>query len=337
MKNFQSETLGQGNALRRLASNYGGTHPGVPLGEVPRPKRVLLTGMGASFHAASWGAAVLCRRGIRAMAVESSELMYFSRILLEDTDLVVFVSQSGASAEIEPLLRDSISHERLVAITNEPGSHLGRSAKYLLPLFAGTERTVATMTYLNSLACLWLLARAWSPDEVAGEDDVLKKLAGEVDKLLTGSEALLEPWHRSLGQVERIYFLGHGPHASTARQAAMMMSEVVKRPAIGTGIGDFRHGLIEAADERAGVVVFGGGGATDASVRRLVSDLRSYGCSVLSIVEGRAESLGRPRVFDEMLGSLLDIVPAQQFVAATAQRLHVDTSFRHISKVIERL
>ncbi len=337
LRDFQSETLAQGDALRRLVEAYTTSPPPIDLATVPKPRRALLTGMGASFHAASWGATVLCQHGIAAVAVESSELMHFSRALLDDADLVIFISQSGASAEIEPLLNGSLSSERLLAVTNQPSSRLGLNARYVLPLIAGTERTVATTTYLNSLASLWLLAQAWAGSPMAAESGRLSRLADAVDDLLSDAGALVSEWHRAFDSVENLYFLGHGPHAATARQSAMMMSEVVKRPAIGTGIGDFRHGLIEAANGTTGVVVYGAHGATDRSVQALAGELRSYGCTVLTIVEGRPASGTGSRTYDEALGSLLDVVPAQVFAATVAERLAIDTSFKHIGKVIERL
>ncbi|HEX7041426.1 MAG TPA: SIS domain-containing protein [Trueperaceae bacterium] len=332
---FQSETLAQGDALRSLIAGYAGA-AGDALNAVPRPRRVLLTGMGASYHAAYWGAAVLCGHGIAAVAVEASELMHYKRALLAE-ELVVFISQSGASAEVEPLLNGSPGPARLMAVTNDPSSPLGAFAHHVLPLFAGTERTVATTTYLNTLACIWLLAHTWSGSDVPAELARLARLAAEVDALLADAQELVADWHPAFASAEHLYFLGHGPHAATARQSAMMMSEVVKRPAIGTGIGDFRHGLIEAADETTGVVLYGSGGRTDASVAALAGELASYGCTVLQVVEGRSRRERATRSFDEALGSLLDVVPAQVFAASTAERLHIDASFRHIRKVIERL
>src|SRR5690606_3658515 len=239
--------------------------------------------------------------------------------------------------EIEPLLTDSLRPQRLVAVTNQPASRLGRSARHVLPLFAGTERTVATMTFLNSMASLWFLAQTLAGADIDREGTRLLALADAVDDLLSDTVTLVADWHQAFDSVETLYYLGHGPHAATARQSAMMMSEVVKRPALGTGIGDFRHGLIEAADTTTGVVVYGAGGSTDSSVQALMVELQSYGCTVLPVVEGRSNAVTGPRVIDEMLGSLLDVIPAQVFSASTAERFGIDTSFRHIRKVIERL
>ena len=57
--------------------------------------------------------------------------------------------------------------------------------------------------------------------------------------------------HRIAAQLfvidERLVFAGHGPHVSTARQAAMMLAERARVAAIGMGVGALRHGPIEIA------------------------------------------------------------------------------------------
>src|SRR5262249_4913152 len=60
-------------------------------------RRVVFTGMGSSFDAAHPAALYLLQNGIDAVAVESSELYYDARPLLEKDTLLVAVSQSGQS------------------------------------------------------------------------------------------------------------------------------------------------------------------------------------------------------------------------------------------------
>ena len=162
MNVFQTEILQQGEALRANAALHDGGRTSVALSGLAVPKRVLLTGMGASFHAAIWGSHLLQRHDIWAMAAESSELLYYSGHLLQDVDCIVVVSQSGSSAEIAPLLDMAPDGVTVIGITNRPDSPLGARADRVLSIEAGEERVVATKTYLNTLACLWFLTSHWS-------------------------------------------------------------------------------------------------------------------------------------------------------------------------------
>lgn len=339
---FYTDIQHQPEALRRCAAFYQEPGAEALLGQLRKPERVLLTGMGASYHAALWASYVLQARGIWAIALQTSDLIYYSRSLLNGLDQVVFISQSGASAEVLPFVGILPSPVELIAITNDPHSPLASSARTVLPLLAGGEASVATRTYLNSLACLWLLAQGWYHGRDPQDCRVLLQLADKVEQLLMRADALAAAWLESLSGAKRLCFLGHGPHMTTARQAAMMLGEWAKHASIGTSIGAFRHGLIEIVDADTSVVVFGAGGVTDASTWSLVNELRSYGAAVLASIEGKLEKVddaAQPvaREFDEMLGVFLDVIPAQLFAEAMARHLGIAPGFRHISKVVRRL
>src|SRR5690606_29158687 len=125
----------------------------------------------------------------------------------------------------------------------------------------------------------------------------------------------------------------------TARQGAMMMGEWVKRPAIAAGIGAFRHGLIEVADESCAVVVLGAGGATGRSTAALAAELAAYRTTVLAVSEGQVVAPDAPaeRHFRELLSPLLDVVPMQVFAKTLAQKLGLEPEFRRIAKVVRNI
>jgi fructoselysine-6-P-deglycase FrlB-like protein len=119
----------------------------------------------------------------------------------------------------------------------------------------------------------------------------------------------------------------------------MMMGEWVKRPAIAAGIGAFRHGLIEVADEHCAVVVLGSGGVTARSTADLSAELAAYGTTVLAVSEGQVVHPARPpaRHFGELLSPLLDVVPMQVFAETLARTLGLEPQFRRIAKVVRSI
>jgi fructoselysine-6-P-deglycase FrlB-like protein len=137
-----------------------------------------------------------------------------------------------------------------------------------------------------------------------------------------------------------LLFTGHGPHAATARQAAMMMSEWSKLPALNAGIGAFRHGFIETIRPGYGVVVFTSPGLTQPSACKLASELSSYGANVLRIENGRvlkADAAGEESKIDEFLTPILDIIPVQIYTESLAIALGLAPGFNYISKVVRSL
>ena len=341
MNAFYAEIHQQPAALRHCISFYQEAGAAMLLDKLRKPERVLLTGMGASYHAALWASYVLQARGIWAIALQASDLIAYSRSLLDGVDQVVFISQSGASGEVLPFVENLPHSIELIAVTNDPQSPLAANARTVLPLLAGSEASVATRTYLNSLACLWLLAQAWHHGRDEQDCQVLLQLADRVEQLLVHADSTAAAWLESLSAARKLCFLGHGPHTTTARQSAMMLGEWAKHASIGTSIGAFRHGLIEIVDAETSVVVYGAGGAMDASTQALANELRSYGARAMSIIEGKLVSGDNnssvSREFDEMLGVFLDVIPAQFFAEAMARHLGIAPGFRHISKVVQRL
>jgi glutamine---fructose-6-phosphate transaminase (isomerizing) len=336
---FYLDIQQQPAALRQLAARYRADAHGLRLRP---PQRVLLTGMGASYHVALWASYLLQTVDIWAVAIESVDLIHYSRRLIEGIDQLVFISQSGASAEVLPVVEALPPIVELIAVTNEPANILARHAHQVITIEAGEEAAVACKTYVNSLACMWWLARAWQHgDANAADHRILLRLAERMEPLVAQAEAIADMWLNHLGSAGQIFFLGHGPHMATARQSSMMLGEWAKHASVGTGIGAFRHGLIEIADADTGVVVFGLGGMSDVSTRALINELRSYGVTIVTIVEGEVAAVPEPepviREFDEMLGALLDIIPVQIFAEALARHLQIEPGFRHISKVVRRL
>jgi glucosamine--fructose-6-phosphate aminotransferase (isomerizing) len=329
----------QPRAIRDLIAFYTADIGAAQLASLPSRGPLLLTGMGASFHAAQAIIPSFTSLNIPAVAIEATELLYYNRALLHEHAALVFVSQSGASAEVAAILAELPAEHTLLAVTNDTQSLLARHAQVVLPIVAGVESGVATKTYLNSLAVLWLLARrwgAWSGDEL----QTLSRIADAIELLLTDATQIAARWLEALGDARQIIFVGHGPHAATARQSAMILAERARVAALGTSAGAFRHGPIEIAQPGVGVVVFAAPGRSSDSARALAAELQEYGARTLLVENGRTRRLDEPaepaRV-DEFLSPLLDVIPAQLFADALATRFGIAPEFRYISKVTTRL
>ncbi len=295
--------------------------------------------MGASFHAAAITALHLQTLRIPALAVEAVDLLNYSSGLLREQTQIVFVSQSGNSGEVLPILAKLPASADLIGVTNQPSSPLAARAQVVLALHAGAETTVATKTYVNALAVLWLLARQWGQVWNGHEMEMLAATAEQCENILARPQT--DQWLDLFRNAERLFFLGHGPHAITARHAAMMVSEWAKRPVYHASIGAFRHGLIESAQPGLGVVIFAPPGQTAASARALGQELERYGVQVLYVSNGRTLSAADPVpeavVGDEFLSPILDVLPAQLFAEALARFLNVPPGFRYITKVVKAL
>src|SRR5579859_2219638 len=81
-----------------------------------RFQRVVLTGMGSSFHALHPLNLELIRGGFTALRVETSELVHYERRLFDPKTLIIAVSQSGESAEMVRLVETNRGRARSWAV-----------------------------------------------------------------------------------------------------------------------------------------------------------------------------------------------------------------------------
>jgi glutamine---fructose-6-phosphate transaminase (isomerizing) len=328
-------------ALRAVLAYYQNSEGAARLAAAPIGRAPILTGMGASYHAALAIVPYFHCLGIPAITIEATDLLFYSQALLQDGRPLIFISQSGASAEVAALAEVLPAGTALLAVTNDAESVLAQRAQLVLPTLAGKESGVATKTYLNCLVVLWLLARRWGDALTGGEGSMLEQVAAEIERLVADSDATAARWLAVLGSADQLVFAGHGPHVSTARQAAMMLAERARVAAIGMGVGALRHGPIEIAQPDLGAVIFASPGHSSDSAIALAGDLAGYGARVLIVEHGRTRSLGQDPAaafgIDEFLAPLLDVIPAQIFADALARKLGVGPGFRYIGKVVTRL
>jgi fructoselysine-6-P-deglycase FrlB-like protein len=117
----------------------------------PRPPFVVLTGMGSSFHALHPLAIRLAQAGIRAVMLETSELIYYWNNLIGTDTILIAVSQSGRSAEMLRLLELNSGRSTLIGITNDIGSPLAQAAT--LSHVSVPARNLPCRAKLMSAAC----------------------------------------------------------------------------------------------------------------------------------------------------------------------------------------
>ena len=232
------------------------------LEEVRSFKRVVLVGMGSSFHAAQLGQFMVeALARLPAQAENASEFRYRDP-LIDSSTLVISVGQSGETADTLAAMAEAQSKgARQITISNVAGSQASRLAEYTLSINAGPEVGVAsTKTFTGSLLCLYLLAAylgglrgALSPEQLRGLLDeviLLPKLMGQV--LEEG--ALYEALARRYFQFSSFLLLGRGIGYPVAMEGALKLKEIAYIHAEGYQAGEMKHGPIALIDEKMPVV-----------------------------------------------------------------------------------
>src|SRR5438067_1566222 len=171
-----------------------------------------------------------------------------------DGGLVIGISQSGASPDIVAVLAEAREQGRpTLALTNDVGSPLARTAEAVLPLEAGREQAVAaTKTYVNSLGAVALLFAEVADDTPAREElaQMPEALAAQIELSLNELPPL-EEYREAVG----LTVVARGVNYGTAFEIALKIRELSGLVTAAYSPADLMHGPIAAIQPGWPVVV----------------------------------------------------------------------------------
>lgn len=226
---------------------------------------ILLSGMGASLHAAEAVASVLRQHGIRAWTLPTSELLHYAPELVVEP--VLLISQSGESAEVVHYLQRAA--HAVHGLTLSPEGSLARAGGMVMP--GGPEQAfAATRSFTSTVAAMLMLAH-----DLGVEVD-LPGLPAALDGTLH-READLLPLLEVYRDGRTLLFTGRGPLHGLANYAALSFMELARVPAAGLESAQLRHGPLEVGQPDVVVTAFAGAGATADLVLKLAQDVAESG------------------------------------------------------------
>jgi len=281
-------------------------------------QRIVLTGMGSSFHALNPLSLQLIDHGFTAIMVETSELIHYKTRFFDPKTLIVAVSQSGETAEMVRLIEVNGGRSAIIAVTNTPQSSLANQATAAVFTQAGREFSVSCKTYVTSLIVL-----KWLGDILCQRDPGQSRR--ELEDAAPAVAGYLLHWKRyvvsltaSLARIRHLFFVGRGASLAAVGTGALIVKESDHFHAEGMSSAAFRHGPLEMLGEETFVVVFSGDDKTCDLNLRLLSDIRQGG--------GRAELLGqasslecfRLREHASSIRPILEILPIQMITLGLA-------------------
>jgi glutamine---fructose-6-phosphate transaminase (isomerizing) len=256
--------------------------------------------------------------------------------------LVIGVSQSGQSPDIVSVLEEGRKQNCLtLAITNEAGSPLAKTADFVLDIQAGKEKAVAaTKTYTTELMSIAMLSAALNGSQPQwGELAEVPRWMKSVLKQNTFVENAAQRYR----YIDQTVVLGRGFNYSTAFEWALKLKELTYIIAEPYSSADFAHGPIAMVESGYPVFAVAPKGKVFNSMLAMLKRLRSDIAAELVVISNdkRALSLAQvpltiPSDVPEWLSPLVCILPAQLFAYHLTQAKGFDTERpRSIRKVTE--
>lgn len=297
-------------------------------------KRVVLTGMGSSYHALQPIYLQLLNHGLTVQRLETSELLHYASSLLDPETLLVIVSQSGQSIEISQLLTHVQGRLPLVAITNSVQNPLAQQATAALITQAGPESSVSCKTYTCALTALAVLGRLLTGQSLQPLFSELQAVPGAVASYLEHWEAYVQTAGQQLAAARYLILAGRGPSLATTGTGGLIIKESARFPAEGMSSAAFRHGPLEMVSADVFVLVFEGELITARLNAGLVEAVLAAGGQSVLVRQSSDQGL-----FDLPLGSsaarpIFEILPVQMVSLALALlRQHSPGVFSRASKI----
>jgi len=250
------------------------------------PPFIVTCARGSSDHAATYGKYLFeTQLGLVTASASPSVGSVYEAALQVRGALYIVVSQSGKSPD---LLRNAEAAKaagaRVVALVNVEDSPLAQLADTVIPLGAGTERSVAaTKSYLASLAAFLQLGAYWKNDPA---------LIGALDQL---PAALSQAWEcdwsavtDGLADAHNLFVLGRGPGLAAAQEAALKFKETCGLHAEGYSSAEVKHGPMALVGKDFPVVAFALPDETGAGTRAVAEEFAARGAKVWLAGEGGA-------------------------------------------------
>jgi glutamine---fructose-6-phosphate transaminase (isomerizing) len=281
-------------------------------------QRIVLTGMGSSFHALHPLNLQLIDHGFTTIMVETSELIHYQTRFFDPNTLFIAVSQSGESAEMVRFTEMNRTRSAVIAVTNTPESALARKATAAVLTRAGQEFSVSCKTYVTTLIVLQWLGHILCQRDAKPSRSELKNAASAAGEYLAEWEEHVITLATVLRGVRQLFLVGRGASLAAVGTGALIVKESDHFHAEGMSSAAFRHGPFEMLSQETFVIVFSGDKKTRDLNSRLVADIQQGGGKAELAGENSGLKCFQLKEYESNIRSIVEILPIQMITLALA-------------------
>lgn len=305
---------------------------------------------GTAYYAGLQGANYLKKIAQFRSNVEIASEFRYSDPIIDERNVVVFVSQSGETLDTLMALRLAKSKgAKTIAITNVVGSTISREADVVIYTLAGPEISVAsTKAYTAQVITFYLLSleialKLNKITEAEYKNYILKaySLNGKIKEIFNSKEKI-KGIAETIKDKKNGFYIGRGIDEKVAREGSLKMKEITYIHTEAFPAGELKHGTIALIENGTMVVVVA---TQEDMIEKVVSnikELKARGAYIISITKNSYKDIIEvsDKVLyisdiDDILAPVLAVIPAQLFAyyTAVAKGLDVDKP-RNLAKSV---
>ncbi|WP_294708692.1 glutamine--fructose-6-phosphate transaminase (isomerizing) [uncultured Fusobacterium sp.] len=305
---------------------------------------------GTAYYTGLQGANYLKKIANFKSNVEIASEYRYSDPIIDERNVVIFVSQSGETLDTLMALRLAKSKgAKTIAITNVVGSTISREADVVIYTLAGPEISVAsTKAYTAQVITFYLLSleialKLNRITEDKYKNYILKahSLNGKIKEIFNSKEKI-KGIAETIKDKKNGFYIGRGIDEKVAREGSLKMKEITYIHTEAFPAGELKHGTIALIENGTMVVVVA---TQENMIEKIVSnikELKARGAYIISITKNSYKDIREvsDKVLyisdiDDLLAPVLAVIPAQLFAyyTAVAKGLDVDKP-RNLAKSV---
>lgn len=224
-------------------------------------KRFVFVGCGSAYHAGMIAKTLMEQQARVISTVELASEFRYSNPILDSETAVVFISQSGETADTLAALRmcNDLGIDT-IAIVNVLGSSLAKEAKVFLPTLAGKEISVATTkAYCSQVAVLVLLCLKKAMESGLISQNEQKEIEKEIEYLPESMKKIIDETQvdqivDTIYKHEHIFFLGRGLDYALSLEGSLKLKEISYIHSEAYAAGELKHGTISLIEKNTPII-----------------------------------------------------------------------------------
>ena len=285
--------------------------------------QIHIVACGSAYHAGLIGKHLIEKYGnIPVLVFMASEYRY-NKNFIDKKTLIIFISQSGETADTLACLRKSKKTNDTLAIVNVIGSSIAREADKIVYTKAGPEIAVATTkAYICQLAVLSLIALNIAYCNKNINEEEFNDVLNNFDKLSNNISEILKIDYKKIAKNvyknNKAFYIGRGIDYAIGMEGSLKLKEISYITSVAYPAGELKHGTISLIDKGTPVFAI----ITDKSIADKtisnIKEVKARGAKVILIISSDIKL--EDNIYDEIIliprmnpfiNPILTIIPLQ--------------------------
>jgi glucosamine--fructose-6-phosphate aminotransferase (isomerizing) len=317
--------------------------------QLANSKRIIISACGTSWHSGLVGEYMFEQFARIPTEVEyASEFRYRNPVIYKD-DGIIFISQSGETADTLAALRESKIRGALsLGICNVVGSSIARETQGGVYCHAGPEIGVAsTKAFTSQLVVLALITLLIARKRDMSKNDgvkILEELEAIPDKIsrILKLNNQIEAIAEKFKNAKNFLYLGRGYNFPVALEGALKLKEISYIHAEGYPAAEMKHGPIALIDDNMPAVFIAPKDSTYDKIISNIEETRARHGRIIAIASENDDNIDRLVDYSikipdtiRMLMPILTVIPLQllAYHIAVKKGLNVDQP-RNLAKSV---